>query len=50
MDFYWHDTMYVVPLYRVVAVGSLLLGLLVAAVALIVWLIVWIFGRALHRR
>lgn len=46
MDFYWHDTMYVVPLYRVVAVASLLLGLLVAAGVFIVWLI----GRALDRR
>ncbi len=46
ITFYRHDTMYVISWYVVVAAGSLLLGLLVAAAVLIAWL----FGHARDRR
>jgi hypothetical protein len=38
VDIYWHDTMYVVS-YRVLAVGSLVLGALIAAVVFVGWLL-----------
>lgn len=39
MDFYWGDTMFVVPWYMVVVAGSLALGVLVAVVALVTGLL-----------
>jgi hypothetical protein len=39
LDIYWHDTMYVVSWYIVVAVGSLVLAVLIAVVSLMAWML-----------
>lgn len=41
MDFFWHDTMVVIPWYLVVIAGSLVLGVIVAVVALVGKLLGW---------
>lgn len=46
MDFFWHDTMYVIPWYLVVVASGLVLGVLVAAILLFSGLL----GRARHRQ
>ena len=41
MDFFWRDTMIVIPWYLVIVAGGLVLGVLVAVVALLGSLFGW---------
>jgi len=45
VDFYWHDTMYVLSWPVIIIAGILTIGVLVAVI-----LLVWLLARALYRR